>query len=158
MRVKSKRFGRWALGIDAQWRLRLNKLILSAFGVEPLDYLLLTFDEWRRILVFKSIADMQAYARSQARTILAVNTETGQIRLFHEIMNKGLTVREVEKKAKRASKKTIKPDMFVLDLEERLRQSLGTKVTVTNKKGNKGKIVIEYYNLDDLDRIVRRIK
>jgi len=48
-------------------------------------------------------------------------------------------------------KRPINRDIEIL--EEELRKILGTKVFITDKKG-KGKLVIEYYTLDDLDRIL----
>ncbi|MCP4653433.1 MAG: ParB/RepB/Spo0J family partition protein [Candidatus Omnitrophica bacterium] len=92
--------------------------------------------------------------RSQARTILSVSGETKQISLFHDILKGGLSVREIEKRTKPKKKKD---DPFVRELEEKLQQALGTKVTITNKRTNKGKMIIEYYSLNDLERITRRI-
>ena len=43
------------------------------------------------------------------------------------------------------------------DLEEKMKQILGTKVNINAKDENKGKIEIEYYNKEDLDRIIEMI-
>lgn len=96
--------------------------------------------------------------RTQARTILGVEKLQAQEKLFHQILKEGLSVREIEKKARLVSgkKKTIDP--FILEVEERLQKILGTKVKISNKKNNRGRIVIEYYTPDDLERIVKKMK
>ena len=95
-------------------------------------------------------------SRSQARTILSLAAETEQVRMLHEILSGGVTVREIERRAQEmAPRKKIDP--FVSEVENKLQTALGTKVRVFNKKNNRGKIVLEYYSLDDLERILRRI-
>ncbi|MFA6281943.1 MAG: ParB/RepB/Spo0J family partition protein [Candidatus Omnitrophota bacterium] len=96
-------------------------------------------------------------SRSQARTILALEREDDQHRLFHEILKGGLSVREIERKVQRVSKKKKSADPFVLEVEDRLQKALGTKVRVFNKKNNRGKVVVEYFTLEDLERIIKRI-
>ncbi len=97
-------------------------------------------------------------SRSQARTILAVDAPAAQDRLFHQILKGGLSVRDIEKKARTTSKKKRKTDLFVVEVEQRLQKSLGTKVKISNKRNNCGRIVIEYYNLKDLERIIGKIR
>ncbi|MDD5194143.1 MAG: ParB/RepB/Spo0J family partition protein [Candidatus Omnitrophica bacterium] len=96
-------------------------------------------------------------SRSQARTLLAVDNKQEQEKLFRQILNGGMSVREIEARAKAASKKKRTSDPFVTEVEEKLQKFLGTKVKIANKRNNRGKIVIEYYSLDDLERIVRRL-
>lgn len=95
--------------------------------------------------------------RSQARTILGMETEEEQRRLFREILKDGLSVREIETRVQRASKKRKNIDPFVLEVEEKLQKTLGTKVRVFHKRNNRGRIVIEYYGLEDLERIIKRL-
>ena len=97
-------------------------------------------------------------SRSQARTILSLPTKEQQEKIFAQILKEGISVRELEAKVRRTSKRKKAQDPYVLEAEETLQKRLGTKVKIFNKKNNKGKVVIEYYNLDDLDRIMRRIK
>jgi ParB family chromosome partitioning protein len=99
-----------------------------------------------------------------ARTLLSVEDEDKQKILFIETVARGLSVRELEKLVKEPLGGSIKPkkgskikDHNIVTLEEDLQKSLGTKVSVLAKK-NKGKIVIEYYSLDDLDRILRIVR
>jgi ParB family chromosome partitioning protein len=96
-------------------------------------------------------------SRSQARTVLGIENREEQERLFHQILKEGLSVREIEKKVRKISKKR-KIDPFVLEVEEKLQKSLGTKVRIYNKRNNKGRIVIEYYSLEDLERIVEKLQ
>jgi ParB family chromosome partitioning protein len=96
-------------------------------------------------------------SRSQTRTILGLDNEDAQQKLFHEILKDGLSVREIEKRVQSASKRKKTIDPFVLEVEDRLQKSLGTKVKVFNKRNNRGKIVVEYFTLEDLERIIKRI-
>jgi len=93
-------------------------------------------------------------SRTQARTILSVKDEEKQKTLFYKIIKEKLSVREIEK---RVRKRKEKRSPFVVDLEEKLTKSLGTKVKILHKKSNRGKILIEYYNLDDLERITKKL-
>jgi ParB family chromosome partitioning protein len=89
---------------------------------------------------------------------LTLETKQKQIEAVNVIIKKGLSVREAEALCKRLSlpiklkkKKEKLPE--VADLENKLTQSLGTKVKI-NHKGKRGKIEIEYYSLDELDRLL----
>lgn len=95
--------------------------------------------------------------RTQARTILGVEKLQAQEKLFHQILKEGLSVREIEKKVRLVSRKRKKIDPFIGEVEEKLQQLLGTKVKVFNKKNNRGRIVVEYYTLEDLERIIKRL-
>jgi ParB family transcriptional regulator, chromosome partitioning protein len=97
-------------------------------------------------------------SRSQAKTILSLEKLQDQENLFRQILNERISVRELEKKVRVISKKKKAVDPFVLEMEEKLHKSLGTKVKLLNKKNNKGKIVIDYYNLNDLERIFKKLK
>lgn len=98
-----------------------------------------------------------------ARPLLALKDEAEQLKAAEEIISKQLTARQAEELVKDYAastqkqnikrKKTAKLPPELLDLENRLRDTCGTKVTIRNK-GEKGKIEIEYYNTDDLNRIL----
>jgi ParB family transcriptional regulator, chromosome partitioning protein len=98
-----------------------------------------------------------AISRSQARTILAVENKLQQNKLFEQILQGGMSVRDIEKKVRRASGKNKKNDPFVEEMEEKLQKLLGTKVKIYNRKNNRGKIVVEYYDLKDFERILKKI-
>ncbi|MCM8824112.1 MAG: ParB/RepB/Spo0J family partition protein [Candidatus Omnitrophica bacterium] len=95
--------------------------------------------------------------RTQARTLLSLNNEKEQRELFHKLLREGLSVRDLEKRVKRMGKPSFrKIDPFVLEMEEKFQKILGRKVRIIHKK-NKGKIIIEYYSIDDLERLSKRI-
>lgn len=93
-----------------------------------------------------------------ARALIAVADERLQLRLYHRILESGLSVRKIEELAKGPSSPRKRPkrghSSEFLSIEEKLRIALGTKVKVRGKKGGGGEIVVEYYNLDDLDRLL----
>jgi ParB family chromosome partitioning protein len=86
-----------------------------------------------------------------------------QLRIYKKAVETGLSVRKVEQLAKTAEKSgdgsarkrsVAAPSSNVQSLEEKLRQALGTKVSVREKEGGRGEIIIEFYSLDDLDRLL----
>jgi len=101
-----------------------------------------------------------------ARAILSLETKEKQKELCALIIQKGLSVREAEALAKRWSekpKRVVTPTKRGSDLESQLsslqdslRRHLGTKVHIT-QKGKRGKIEIEYYSFEDLERIIEAI-
>jgi len=91
-----------------------------------------------------------------AKALLAIEGKANQIEAARKIIKRGLNVREAEL----LSKKVATPprthemkDPQVASLEEKLIKHLGTKVRVMNK-GKRGKIEIEYYSLEELDRLL----
>lgn len=93
-----------------------------------------------------------------AKALLALPSADDQIRAERIIINKGLSVREAEALAARwgshkPAKKAGKRGEDVLAVEERLIKGLGTKVHIKEAKRG-GKIQIEYYSKDDLQRII----
>lgn len=96
-----------------------------------------------------------------ARALLAVEDPEEQYNLAQRIFDEKLSVRDVEKLVKNLHKsaKPKKPDDKALqviyqDIEENLKQKLGTRVTVTPKGEGAGKIEIEFYSHEDLDRLL----
>ena len=63
----------------------------------------------------------------------------------------------IPKKEKKESKQ-LKNDFIYQDIEEKLKQSLGTKVTVSAKEDGSGKIEIDFYSSEELDRILDLLK
>lgn len=99
-----------------------------------------------------------------ARALLAVEDEEEQYALAQKIFDEKLSVREIEKlvknlhkpaKAKKLDDKALQA--IYLDIEDRLKQKLSTKVAVTSKGEGAGKIEIEFYSHEDLDRILDMI-
>ena len=96
-------------------------------------------------------------SEAHARAIIPIEKKDKQYELALLIEKKGLSAREVEmlmrnkKKAKSTQKKE---DIFTKNIEESMKSYLGTKVKIVPKTKEKGKIVIEYFSNDDLDRIM----
>lgn len=97
-----------------------------------------------------------------ARAILAAEGVPAMIRVWQQIVNKGLSVREAEKMTRKhdtddlKKKQSVKQgpqDASLLKLESALQQSLGTKVRIKHKTPG-GTIEITYYSADDLERIL----
>jgi len=82
--------------------------------------------------------------------------------IFRKAVGKELSVREVERLVRERGKKTTarrstgsaQQTSSLQNIEERLRQFLGTKVQVRMLQDGKGEIVIEYYSADDLERLL----
>jgi ParB family chromosome partitioning protein len=101
-----------------------------------------------------------------ARAILSLGNKEKQKELCRLIIQRGLSVREAEALAKRWPEKPKKPaaiakkkdelESQLTNLQDSLRQHLGTKVHIAHK-GKGGKIEIEYYSSADLERIVEAI-
>ena len=97
-----------------------------------------------------------------ARALLAVEDPEAQYIIAQQIFDEKLSVREVEKLVKKLNspekekKKTENKTIEVIyqDIEDRLKQRLSTKVTVSSKGEGSGKIEIEFYNHEDLDRLL----
>ena len=99
------------------------------------------------------------------RALLAVEDGEQQYTLATKIMDEKLSVRETEKlvkkflSAKQETEKLVVPvnpaeNLIYRDLEEKLKNVIGTKVSVNRKNNGKGKIEIEYYSQDELERII----
>lgn len=97
-----------------------------------------------------------------ARALISIEDPEQQYMIAQKIFDEKLSVRDVEKLVKNLNKPE-KPKKEVLedkslkiiyqDVAEKLKQSLGTKVEISSKGNGTGKIEIEFYNHDDLDRI-----
>ena len=98
-----------------------------------------------------------------AKAILSVEGFEKQLLLHEQVVNEDLSVRETEQAAQQVDKIPRRrlsnfstQDCYLQDLQEILQHKLGTKVTIQSK-GKRGRISIDYYNLDDLDRILEII-
>lgn len=99
-----------------------------------------------------------------ARALLAIENQEEQYTIAQKIFDEKLSVRDVEKLVKNLNKPAKNPkkttstdktmEAIYLDLEEKLKNRLSTKVTVTSKGDGAGKIEIEFYNHEDLDRLM----
>lgn len=99
-----------------------------------------------------------------ARALLAIENPEEQYTLAQKVFDEKLSVRDVEKlvknvhkpaKPKKMDNKTL--ELIYQDIEEKLKQSLSTKVTVVSKGDGAGKIEIEFYSHEDMDRLIELI-
>ena len=96
-----------------------------------------------------------------ARALLSLEQEELQLEAAKTIAEKGMSVRETEKLVKsilnpKQSKLPIPSSEAAIynSLSDKLREKLGTKVSINNKKNGKGKIEIEYYSPQELERLL----
>lgn len=100
-----------------------------------------------------------------ARALLGLEDSEKQLEIAEKIAKDHLSVREVEKlvkninqPAKKTKKKELSNDFLYHDMEEKVKLKTGTKVRINRKSENKGKIEIEYYSQDDLEKILGYFK
>lgn len=95
-----------------------------------------------------------------ARALLSL-PNAGQITAANEIVGKGLSVREAERLVQRQqrpdAKSKPKPDRDILRLQEDLAEKLGAVVTLKAQKKGRGKLIINYDSLEQLDSIIGRL-
>jgi ParB family transcriptional regulator, chromosome partitioning protein len=107
----------------------------------------------------KRLVNDETLSMGHARAILSIEGKSGQIEAARKIIGKGLSVREAETLAKEwvsVVRKKTRPkerDPQIESIQERLIRHLGTKVRIYHR-GNRGKIEIEYYSLDELDKLI----
>lgn len=104
-----------------------------------------------------------------ARALLGIDDWNKQYAVAQKIFDEKLSVRETEKLVKKmqnekntapAKEVPVDPKLEVIyqDLEKKMKTILGTKVVINKKNANKGKIEIEYYSPEELDRIVELLQ
>lgn len=106
----------------------------------------------------------ECISSGHARALLGLEDTTKQYDLATRIFDEKLSVRETEKLVrqmnnkesdkKKKEKKPLENEEIYQNLEEKLKQSVGSKVTINRKDNTKGKIEIEYYSNDELERII----
>ena len=98
-----------------------------------------------------------------ARALISIEDPEQQYTIAQKIFDEKLSVRDVEKLVKNLNKpEKVKKELvedksleiIYQDVAEKLKQSLGTKVDISSKGNGSGKIEIEFYNHDDLERII----
>ncbi len=93
-----------------------------------------------------------------ARALLSVEDTKKQTKLYGQIIKKGLSVRDLERLTQTnlagKAKEVIKKRQDVVLLQDNLQKLFGTKVNIV-ERNKKGKIVIDFYSFEDLERIVK---
>lgn len=108
----------------------------------------------------------ETISSGHARTLLGITDPDQQYETALRIIENNLSVRETEKLVKsinnpvvkKTVKKELKNDFIYRDLEEQLKQKIGTKVTINRKTDNQGKLEIEYYSQEELEKIISYFK
>ncbi len=112
-------------------------------------------EEVQQMVVNKEISS------GHARTLLSIEDLDLQIYVAKKIVEQNLSVRDTEKLVKtilkpdkkdKKEKKTEKNAVYI-DLEKKMAGKIGSKVIINEKEAGKGKLEIEYYSIDELDRI-----
>ena len=99
-----------------------------------------------------------AITAGHAKALLSLPTETDQLRVCNLVVKKGLSVRETESLVARRMSGVklpveIRKEQSIIDIESQLQQLFGTRVRITHGK-KRGRIQIEYYSTDDMNRIL----
>lgn len=100
-----------------------------------------------------------------ARALLGVDKKTAQVDIWRKVVSRGLSVRETESLvrqlrvagAPRRSSPLSSEDVYFSDVTADLSRHFGTKVNI-KRRGKVGKLEIEFYSDDDLDRLFRQLK
>ena len=104
----------------------------------------------------------EVISEGHGRVLLAIDDDNLQCEIAQKVIDEKLSVRELEKLIKhinnnKESKKVQREvNPYYKDVTDRLQNYFGTKVNISNKN-NKGKIEIEYYSEEDLQRILEII-
>ena len=122
--------------------------------------------------VQKMVIDGQI-SMGHARALLPLEIPEEQLSTAQEIVEKQLSVRETEKKVKEILGSSKKPEVestkahqqeedpsiaiIYKQIEERLQQTLHTKVSIQRKRNGHGKLLIDFYNSDDLEKIIDKL-
>ena len=102
--------------------------------------------------------------QGHARALLAIEDKKQQYEIAQRVFDENMSVRDIEKVVKELSKEKkekTKPaldnEFIYKDFEEKIKNALGTKVTIKPKDNKKGKIEIEYYTANDFERIAEQL-
>ena len=117
-------------------------------------------DTVQQMIIDKSLS------AGHARALLSLDDKAKQAAAAKKICDEGMSVRDAEAYVKEllkpkteTEKKPKKKESAAVarayaQYEEKLKKALGTKVAITNRDGNKGKIEVSYYSLDDFERLM----
>ncbi len=98
-----------------------------------------------------------------ARALISIEDPVLQMEIFRKVVDAGLSVRDVERLARRRTRKRHAPaaapvpaagQTALASVEDMLRQTYGTRVEVTPLNDGKGRVAFEYYSADDLERLL----
>lgn len=108
-------------------------------------------DEVKQAIIDEKITE------GHARALASMESFTAQIQLLNKIIDNSLTVRDAEKQAsglKKFKSKTFDP--VVMDLEEKIRNTIGLKASI-KKRGGKGTVTISFESPEDFDTLMNKL-
>ena len=112
-------------------------------------------------MIKESIVD-NVLSMGHARALLGISNKTQQSAVWRAVVSKGLSVRETESLVNRLKKdaggvrkrKEGADEIYFTNISEELSRNFGTKVQI-HRRGKKGKVEIEFYSDEDLDRLLQ---
>jgi ParB family chromosome partitioning protein len=110
---------------------------------------LLKLPEWIKEMIMEG-----KLTEGHARVLISLPGEREQKRFVDRVLKEGMSVRELERQVRKT--KTHRESPFP-HIEDTLRKALGTKVNITYRR-NKGKIIVEFFSKEDLERITDLIE
>jgi len=161
--------------LNALERAKAYRLYIDTFSLTQADAAQRLGEERSVVANYLRLLDLPAEIKQMlsngdltmghARAILALPTDDLRRRLANKALAGRLSVREVERLVRRhltgssESKRTKRDkEAHILDLERRLGSQLGTKVSIeTRKGGQRGRMVIDFYSLDEFEGIAERL-
>jgi ParB family chromosome partitioning protein len=105
---------------------------------------LLKLPQWIKALIIEG-----KLTQGHGRVIVSLKSEREQKRFVERVLKEGISVRELERAVKKKAVQASSPFSYI---EEALREALQTKVNISHRK-DKGKVIIEFYSKEDLERI-----
>jgi len=113
--------------------------------------------------VVKIALSNEQITEGHARALLGLSTPTQQNHVLQIILQRNLNVRQTEDMVRTISegitqnKSTTTKSPEMVDIEDKLRQHLGTRVSLKNRQDGSGSITIQYYSNEELDTLIRNI-
>ncbi len=114
--------------------------------------------------VVQDLLERRKLDMGHARALLGLERGSDQAMLAREVVARGMTVRETERRVRAAgqptqpARKTPRKDPDIARLEQELTEKLGSKVTVNSGKRGKGTLSIAYNSLDELEGVLERLR
>ena len=101
-------------------------------------------------------------SEGHARALAGISNQEKQLALFKLTVQKGLTVRQIEERAKEVvisehTRKVRKPDPDIQEKEKQLSEALGTKVKIKKKNGS-GQVLVDFYSNEEFEAVCEKIK
>jgi ParB family chromosome partitioning protein len=103
----------------------------------------------------KSDIERGVLSAGHARALVSAGSDSARLRLARMVVARRLTVRETERLAKHDAQSAADPERHAA--EQRLTETLGTRVRIVGRRGGSGKIEIEYYSLEVLNGLIERL-